>query len=102
MDWLIDDKLIPYDYIASDKQIRAYPENNSDSKSRPDLVAFDNPMAFTVGKEEIISTIAVIEFKKPMREDYKNSKQHPIDQVVNYVREIKKGYSVDFEGRHIK
>ena len=99
--WLIDDKLIPYEFIASDKRLESLPFIDSRDKERPDLVAFDNPMAFALDVEsQTINNLVVVEFKKPARDDYDDAK-NPIDQVIDYVEKLKEGYAKTAKGRPI-
>jgi hypothetical protein len=76
-----------------------------ESRSRPDLLIFndppifDNPFAFT-DSEPPFGSIVLVEFKRPARDDY-NDEENPIVQVYGYVEEIQSGKAKDRHGRPI-
>lgn len=85
--WLIDDKLAFHNFCASDVQFKNFIED-SKSAERPDIVIFDKPFIYAPNRESI-SSIVLIEFKRPKRNDYSLGKD-PISQVLNYLEEITK------------
>lgn len=93
--WLIDERLSYHSYIASDKPFIKMDKNiiDSTSKDRPDLVAFndyfDNRFALSENSENPFPSVVIIEFKRPMREDYSEDEENPIEQVYRYIEEIK-------------
>ena len=66
---------------------------------RPDLFIFDRKFAFAEG-EQPISSIVVVEFKRPERNDYKPS-DNPLLQSFEMVREIRSSRFKDHKGRPI-
>lgn len=104
--WIIDDRLLPYEYIPdekqyySDKTLESIPQVESESARRPDLIAFERPKLFSVGGELPLTSIIILELKRPMRDDY-DPTENPIDQVLDYVDELKKGLK-DVDGRPIE
>jgi len=96
--WMIDEKLAYHHYLASD-----IPFNKMDvgveSAERPDLIVFNNPSVFADQKSGF-SSIVIVEFKRPMRNDY-NTEENPIAQVLRYVRKIRAGKQVDRNGRPV-
>lgn len=98
--WLIDERLSYHYHLSSDLSLIKNPVTLSKSKSRPDILIFNQPHAFV--EEEIpYSSIVIIEFKRPERNDYSEN-DNPITQVQNYIREIQNGNVKDTNGRTIQ
>lgn len=97
--WMIDEKLSYHAYLASDKELRQMDIIESESKQRPDIIIFDCPFAL-VDDESPFKSVVIIEFKKPGRAEYGKDK-NPIDQVYDYVRQVKEGKAKDKAGRLI-
>lgn len=95
--WIIDEKLSYHKYLASDKRFKEIGLTNSDSKDRPDILIFNRPFAF-VNDEKPYKSIVLIEFKRPMRDDYTDD-ENPISQVNRYARDIIEGESTDKNNR---
>jgi hypothetical protein len=97
--WLLDDRLAFFNYFASDKRLSTY--TVLDSKDRPDLTFFyDSCVAWR--EREDTDTIVLVEFKKPMRDDYSKGKD-PVQQVLSYVKRLKDtSGEVDVRGRAIR
>ncbi|WP_339877447.1 ATP-binding protein [uncultured Algoriphagus sp.] len=91
--WMIDEKLSYHKYLASDKKFRKIKEIESESSERPDLLIFNKPFAFT-NDEKPYESIVIVEFKRPMRDDY-SDKENPITQVNRYAREVINGIAKD-------
>jgi len=91
--WMLDEKLSYHKYLASDITFKKNKQVDSDSKDRPDIVVFNSPFAFT-NSPKPYESIVIIEFKRPMRDDY-NEKENPISQVNKYAREIISGNAKD-------
>jgi hypothetical protein len=87
--WVLDDKLAYHKYLASDKQFDAIEPLNSDSTDRPDLLIFNRPFAFA-NDNKPYQSIVLVEFKRPMRNDY-TDEENPITQVSRYARRIIEG-----------
>lgn len=94
--WIIDERLNFTTYISSDLPL------NGGTTERPDLIAYDRPVAFR-GDNDSSNPVTVFEFKKPDREDFVNpsSKEDPIEQIVRYVINIRRGKFTTPEGRKI-
>ncbi len=96
--WLLDERLSYYSYISSDKPLSQSEVIESDSKKRPDIALFDRRFVFGEGQGPI-SSVVLIEFKRPMRDDY--AREDPIDQVVEVIGQIRKGAFLDGNGRPV-
>jgi hypothetical protein len=96
--WILDEKLTYHYYLASD-----IPFDQQDiklpSRDRADIVIFNGPSAF-VNDQPPFSSIVLIEFKRPARNDY-SDEENPIAQVYKYVELIKSGKATDRGGRPI-
>lgn len=94
--WIIDERLNFTEYISSDIPL------NGGTTERPDLLIFDNRVAFR-GDNESSNPVTIFEFKKPERDDFVNpsSKEDPIEQIIRYVNSIKEGDYKTPEGRKI-
>lgn len=91
--WMIDEKLSYHKYLASDKSFKKVKELESQSSERPDILIFNKPFAFT-NDEKPYESIVIVEFKRPMRDDY-SDKENPITQVNRYAREVISGIAKD-------
>lgn len=87
--WMLDEKLSYHKYLASDKSFKKIEPVNSDSKDRPDIIIFNKPFAFS-NDDKPYESIVLIEFKRPMRDDY-TEHENPIYQINKYAREIIEG-----------
>jgi hypothetical protein len=94
--WIIDERLTYHKYLASDKRMDKIDELQSKSKKRPDIVVFNNPSAFSETAAGM-SSIVLIEFKKPGRDDYSNE-DNPVVQIYDYIKLIRAGKAVDNRG----
>ncbi|WP_119307030.1 ATP-binding protein [Cohaesibacter haloalkalitolerans] len=92
--WIIDERLNFTNFVNSDKPL------GSGNKDRPDLLVFDRPVLFR-GDNEASNPITVFEFKKPGRDDFVNpsSKEDPVQQIIRYVNNVKKGNYKTPKGR---
>lgn len=98
--WIIDEKLAYHYLLASDKKLNQVESINTESTKRPDILIFNNPFAFA-DQAGGISSIVIIEFKRPMRNNYDADNDNPITQVYNYVRELRSGKKHDKDGRPV-
>lgn len=87
--WMVDEKLSYHKYLASDKSFKKIEPVNSESKDRPDIIIFNKPFAFS-NDDKPYESIVLIEFKRPMRDDY-TEQENPIYQINKYAREIIEG-----------
>jgi hypothetical protein len=95
--WMLDEKLSYHKYLASDKSFKKIDLIDSESKDRPDIIIFNQPFAFS-NNEKPYDSIVLIEFKRPMRDDY-TDEENPIFQVNKYAREIINSETKDKYGR---
>ena len=87
--WLIDERLAFHVFLSSDKAIGQAEPLQNDSRKEPDILVFDKAIAFSETAEVPFSSITIIEFKKPQRNDYSEDK-NPFNQILNYIRESKR------------
>lgn len=83
--WILDERLVFSQYIASDKKI-----SKQSSPTEPDLVIFDQKKSFRAGDNEFSNPLTIFEFKRPKREAYSQD-EDPILQLGGYLEEIKAG-----------
>jgi hypothetical protein len=93
--WMIDEKLSYHKYLASDKRFKKLTPLESESNDRPDIIVFNKPFAFS-NDSKPYESIVLIEFKRPMRDDYTDD-ENPINQINRYAREIIEG---DVKDKH--
>lgn len=96
--WLIDERLSYHYYLASDIKMKKIETVNVDTDERPDVLILDNPVALSNEENKPYNAMTIIEFKRPMRDDYTNE-ENPIAQVLNYTSEIRQGAVKDKNGR---
>jgi hypothetical protein len=95
--WIVDERLAYHAFLASDKELSSVPVVAIDSKDRPDLIIFNNPLAFADGGPSY-SSVVVVEFKRPVREQF-SDEENPINQVYGYVANVRNGTAKDRRGR---
>src|SRR5208283_1603478 len=98
--WLVDEKLVFHLFLSSDKPIKQLPILENTSKKEPDIVVFDRAFAFSEARDVPFSSITIIEFKKPQRNDY-SEKENPFTQVAKYIDDIRAGKATTTSGRPI-
>jgi hypothetical protein len=97
--WILDDRLTYHDFMESDKELRSSERIQSDSRTRPDLLAvFDRTLTFREGRDPATSFV-VVEFKRPDRNSFERS---PLSQVYDQVRDIRAGTFKDRHGRPVE
>lgn len=79
--WLLDDRLTFHQYATSDLPLKKIVEKGSDD--RPDILAFTE-----VDESNFARSITVVEFKRPLREDY--GKESPQAQIIRMISQIRK------------
>lgn len=83
--WLIDERLVFSQFIASDKVV------SREETIEPDLAVFFNKrVALRNGENTTVSPISIYEFKRPRRTNYQE-KDNPINQACKYARKILEG-----------
>lgn len=100
--WLLDERLTYHHYLASEKKMSQVPVIENGSEERPDLLIFKHRFAFVEQDNEPYSTFVIVEFKRPDRNDYSWSEgKNPIDQISDYIDEIRTGKVRDRLGRQV-
>jgi len=97
--WIIDERLTFHSFLSSDKPLGSIDIIQDGSDSRPDILIFNRSLAFSEG-EQPLTSLVVIEFKRPMRDAYRD--EDPVSQVYRMVREIRSGQSEDHKGQLIR
>lgn len=104
--WLIDEKLVFHNYLASDTPLKEMPIIDSIEDKRPDICAlnvYDNPILMSDEEPMKLASLSIIEIKRPMRDDVQSGKKtDPIRQVFDYLEKIRKGKVKTFDGRPIR
>ncbi|WP_428409074.1 ATP-binding protein [Hyphococcus sp.] len=95
--WIIDERLNFTNFVSSDTPLAG------GRTERPDIIAFDLPVLFR-GDNEASNPITVFEFKRPGRDDFANpsSDEDPVQQILRYVNNIRKGKFRTPKGRPIQ
>ena len=96
--WLIDDRLAYHHFLASDKKMNTIPVLENDVDKRMDLVVFDAALSYTADPDNI-NSITIVELKRPQRNDLATEETNPINQVYDYVMDIKDGKVKKANGR---
>ena len=97
--WLLDDRLAFFNFFASDQELKKYA--GVESEERPDLAFFYDTCA-AWRETENSDTVIVVEFKRPMRDDYSKGKD-PVQQVLHYVKRLQDEKTIpDHKGRVIR
>ncbi|MEZ5991363.1 MAG: hypothetical protein R3E76_03320 [Planctomycetota bacterium] len=98
--WLLDEKLVYHKYLASDKPLKTAKPLKSASAKEPDIVVFNASLAYSPAPEAPFTSVVIVEFKRPMRDDYTGDK-NPLVQVRDYIIEIREGRARTEDGRDI-
>jgi hypothetical protein len=96
--WIIDERLTFHSFLSSDVPLNRVPVIESESASRPDILIFNHRLAFSEDSHPLTS-IVVIEFKKPDRANYE---EDPVSQAYRMIREVHAGKLKDRAGRPIR
>lgn len=95
--WLIDERMSYHALLSSDKSFESVTDISS--RDRPDVILFNNPIAFCDDKNEP-RTATIIEFKRPMRDDY-DDKDNPVKQTLGYAKKLRDKDNVNTRGRSL-
>lgn len=101
--WIIDERLAFHDYLASDKTLKSMPITGSSSTKEPDLLStrlIDAPFLVSEGSKLPLTSISVVEIKRPMRNDANDDKD-PIAQAYAYIQLAREGGLLTATGRPI-
>lgn len=83
--WLLDERLVFSQYIASDKII------SKSEKKEPDILIFDEEICiYRNGENVTTSPLTIFELKRPKRTNYPDN-ENPIMQACRYAEKIRKG-----------
>lgn len=97
--WLVDERLAYHTYLASDIPFkRQTGPIQVDSDDRPDLVVYNRAVAFA---EDADTSVVIVEFKRPERADLSDD-DNPLNQIRDYVRQIREGKARREDGRTIE
>lgn len=102
--WIIDERLAFHSYLASDKTLKSMPITGSESTKEPDILAtrlLDGPVLAAEGERLPLSSIVVVEIKRPMRNDASSDDKDPIQQCLDYVKRVRAGGMLTAMGRAI-
>lgn len=104
--WILDERLVFHDYLASDKTLKSMPVTDDASTNRPDILATrvleaDSPVLATAGQKLPLQSIVVVELKRPMRNDATTEDKNPIAQCLDYVARVREGKVTTATGRLI-
>jgi hypothetical protein len=97
--WLMDERLTYHHFLASDKPLNTIEVINTDSGLEPDLIIFNNALAYAEAPVPF-SSVVIVEFKRPMRKNYPED-ENPFEQVIRYITKIRAGKALDRRGRPI-
>jgi hypothetical protein len=100
--WVLDERLAFHHYLASDLKFSAQEGAPVavDTDRRPDLVLYNHKMAFAGENYRPFSSVVIIEFKRPERNDYDDD-ENPVSQVYDYIRDIRGGTARNPDGSHV-
>lgn len=115
--WIIDERLAFHHFLASDLPLSSLPISDTSSRLEPDLVSLKVMEQDFVSTAQIADTpllvsdadrhngsyasLAVVEFKRPMRNDMSSEDKDPIKQVLDYFQKLKDGNVYDVYHRPI-
>ena len=68
----------------------------------PDIIVFDAAFAFVPSTDTSYPAVVVVEFKRPMRNDYDDDKKNPFVQVFGYVNDLRSKKAKTPKGRIIE
>jgi hypothetical protein len=102
--WLIDERLTYHSFLSSDKSFKSTEGVSSESTQRADLLIYNEAFAFSDSKVSPHNSFTIVEFKKPMRDDYKdyNEEKNPVQQCEKYIDNLLEGKVTGRNGRPIE
>jgi hypothetical protein len=101
--WLVDERLAYHGWLASDVPLKSQAAIASNSAERPDLVIMNRPGVFSADDEIVpLQSVTIVELKRPGRMNFRQETKDPIEQVLDYIKEIRAGHVKDRSGRVIK
>jgi hypothetical protein len=102
--WLIDERLTYHSFLASDKTFKSVDEISVKDSDRTDLLIYNEAFAFSDSKNSPHNSFTIVEFKKPMRDDYKDydDDKNPLDQTEKYIDNLLGGKVRGRNGRIVE
>ena len=102
--WLIDERLTYHSFLSSDKSFKSTEGVSSESTQRADLLIYNEAFAFSDSKVSPHNSFPIVEFKKPMRDDYKdyNEEKNPVEQAEKYIDNLLGGKVTGRNGRPVE
>lgn len=101
--WLLDEKLVYHQYLASDKALCSMQPLECDSRKEPDILimnAYDKACAYSDSDSAQFDSIVLVEFKRPMRTGYTDA-DNLFTQLMNYIDDINSGSAKTEKGRPV-
>jgi hypothetical protein len=98
--WMVDEKLSYHYYLASNLTFNQQEIVDLASGKKPDVIIYNNP-AVLVNEAQPFSSVTILEFKRPLRNDY-TDEDNPIAQVFEYTEKLKSGRALDRRGTPIQ
>lgn len=96
--WVIDERLAFHIFLSSDQAIRKAAPLDNNSGKELDIMVFDKAVAFSETTEVPFSSVTIIEFKRPQRNEY-SERENPFSQIARYSEEIRQGKARLHDGR---
>jgi hypothetical protein len=97
--WLLDERLAPAKYFASDAKIKDF--MNDEDEARVDLMVWDKIHGLGLGPDERLERVLLVEFKKPERHSYKGD--YVIGRQMNkYMDKLKEGKIRSYNGEFVE
>lgn len=102
--WLIDERLTYHSFLASDKTFKAVESVSSIKADRTDLLIYNEAFAFSDSKSSPHNSFTIVEFKKPMRDNYQDydEDKNPIEQTEKYIDNLLDGKVKGRNGRNVE
>lgn len=102
--WLIDERLTYHSFLASDKTFKSISEIDNKETERTDLLIFNEAFAFSDTKTSPHNSFTIVEFKKPMRDNYKDydKDKNPVEQTEKYIDNLLNGKVKARNGRIVE
>lgn len=107
--WLIDERLVFHRLLTSDKPLSSLRKlfvsnvsvvaDISQKNDEPDILVFDP--AFVTAESDKFETLAIVEFKRPGRDDYTIAK-NPVQQIIEIARKIRDAKQVEMRNGQVQ
>jgi hypothetical protein len=107
--WLIDERLVFHRLLTSDKPLStlrkllvssvAVIADVSQKNDEPDILVFDP--AFVTAESDKFESLAIVEFKRPGRDDYTIAK-NPVQQIIEIARKIRDAKQIQMRNGQVQ